>query len=231
MSLENQVVLITGANGGLGSHMTRAFLDADATVIGVARKIDSSEFPQPAFIPLPGDLSTSAGVKAVVEDAVSRRGRIDALVHLVGGFAGGIRIEDTDEPTWEKMFALNLNPAFHLAGALVPVMRKAGRGRVIAIGARPAFDPVAGLGAYSASKAALVSMVRTLALEVKDAGITANLILPGAMDTPANRAAMPDVPPQDFVRPENVASLALWLVSEAGSQTSGAAIPMYGRWL
>ena len=117
--------------------------------------------------------------------------KIDVLVHVMGGFAGGASVAETDDATWQKMMDLNVNAAFYVLRAVVPVMREAGYGRIIAIGSRQAVQPAAGVGAYSASKAALVSLVQTVAIENKDKNIRANVILPGTMDTPANRAAMP----------------------------------------
>src|SRR6202030_28805 len=129
-----------------------------------------------------------------VETVVARFGRVDILIHLVGGFAGGQTVDAMDDSTWQRMFDANLNSAFYILRAVIPEMRKAGGGRIVAIGSRAAEEPGAGVGAYSASKAALVSLIKTVALENNDAGITANVILPGTMDTPANRK---DIQPAD----------------------------------
>jgi len=153
------------------------------------------------------------------------------LAHLVGGFAGGQTVAATDDATWQRMFDANLNSAFHILRAVIPEMRKAGRGRIIAIGSRAAEDPGPKVGAYSASKAALVSLMKTVALENKDAGITANVILPGTMDTPANRKDMQGADVCTWVQPGSVASLILWLAGDAGKDVTGAAIPVYGRGL
>ena len=110
--------------------------------------------------------------------------KIDVLVHLVGAFAGGQSVADTDDATLEQMLEVNLRAAFHMFRAVLPGMRARGAGRILAIGSRTAVDPQPMVGAYSASKAALVSLVRTIALENKDRGISANVILPGTMDTP-----------------------------------------------
>jgi NAD(P)-dependent dehydrogenase (short-subunit alcohol dehydrogenase family) len=123
---------------------------------------------------------------------------------------------------------MNLNSAFHMLRAVIPHMRKAGAGRIIAIGSRAAEDPGPTVGAYSASKAALVSLIRTVALENKDASITANVILPGTIDTPANRKAMPSADASTWVQPASIASLILWLAGDAGKDVNGAAIPVYG---
>ena len=126
------------------------------------------------------------------------------------------------------MFDVNLNSTFYLLRAALPAMRRTRNGRIIAIGSRAALEPGAGVGAYSASKAAMVSLVRTVALENKDAGITANVILPGTMDTPANRKAMPNADFSKWVQPSNVAGLITWLAGDAGREINGTAIPVYG---
>ena len=126
------------------------------------------------------------------------------------------------------MLDLNLNSLFHVLRATIPVLRKTNGGRIIAIGSRAALEPGAGVGAYSASKAAMVSMIRTVALENKDAGLTANVILPGTMDTPANRKSMPNADFSKWVKPASVASLMTWLASDAGKDVNGAVIPVYG---
>ena len=123
---------------------------------------------------------------------------------------------------------LNVNAAFYVFRSVVPVMRETGCGRIIAIGSRQGVQPAAGVGAYSASKAALVSLVQTVAIENQDKNIRANVILPGTMDTPANRAAMPKANFEKWVKPEHVAELVLMLASDAGGDISGAAIPIYG---
>ena len=223
-----KVALITGASGGLGNFVTEAFLAAGATVVGVARSIQPSAFADPKFVAMPADLSRGEATKEMVEAAIQRFEKIDMLVHVMGGFAGGELIDDTDDATWDKMMNLNLRSAFNICRAVLPHMRRARRGRVIAIGARSAVEPKAYLAAYCASKAALVSLIRTVALEGKDDGITANVILPGTMDTPANRTDSPSADFSKWVPPAKVAGLALWLASEEASQVSGALIPVYG---
>lgn len=227
--MKDKVVLITGANGGLGSHVTRAFLEAGATVAGNSPKIQQSDFDSPKFTALPADISTAAGAKSLVESVLSRLGKLDVVVHTVGGFAGGKSVAETDDAMFQSMFDLNLNTTFYLLRAVLPAMRQARSGRIIAIGSRAALEPGAGVGAYSASKAAMVSLMKTVALENKDVGITANVILPGTMDTEANRKAMPKADVSKWVQPANIARLILWLASEAGKDVNGAAIPVYGK--
>jgi NAD(P)-dependent dehydrogenase (short-subunit alcohol dehydrogenase family) len=226
--MKNKIALVTGANGGLGRYVTQSLLDAGATVIGLSRKIEQSEFSGTAFTPLSAEISTAAGANSAVAKLFSQFDRVDILVHTVGGFAGGQSIADTDDATFQRMFDLNVTSAFYLLRAVLPVMRKTKNGRIIAIGSRAALEPGAGVGAYSASKAALVSLIRTVALENKDAGITANAILPGTIDTPANRNAMPNADRSKWVQPANIADLILWLAGDAGKDVNGAVMPVYG---
>ena len=226
-----KIALVTGADGGLGTHVTNALLDEGFTVAGVAPRIRQDSFDHPHFTALPATLNSLEAAKNAVAAVISRFGKIDVLAHLVGGFAGGQTIADTNDATFQRMFDMNVNTAFHIFRAVLPHMRKASSGRIIAIGSRAAESPGATVGAYSASKAALVSLVRTVAIENKDAGITANVILPGTMDNPANRAAMPGADTSQWVQPASVASLVVWLAGDAGKDVTGAAIPVYGRGL
>ena len=228
MPLTNKVVLITGANGGLGTAVTNAFLGAGARVAGVAKKIQNSDFPHANFIAYSAELGSGDGARAVAASVIAKWEKIDVLVHLVGAFAGGKSVAETDETTLDQMLEVNLRAAFHMFRAVLPGMRTQGGGRILAIGSRTAVDPQPMVGAYSASKAALVSLVQTIAIENKDRGIAANVILPGTMDTPANRAAMPGADPAKWVQPAQVASLLLHLASDEASQISGAVIPILG---
>ena len=229
--INQKIALVTGASGGLGIHVTKTLLDAEFAVVGLAPKILQSDFDHPNFTALPASLDSLDAVKKVADSIIGRFQRIDVLAHLVGGFTGGSSVADTDDATFQRMFDMNVNSAFHIFRAVLPHMRKAGSGRIIAIGSRAAEAPGASVGAYSASKAALVSLVRTIAIENKDTGITANVILPGTMDTPANRKAMPGADTSQWVQPASVANLIVWLAGDAGKDVTGAAIPVYGRGL
>jgi len=229
--MTGKVALVTGANGGLGTHVTKAVLDEGFTVVGLAPRIQQSDFGHPNFIALPAALTSLEAAKKAVDTVIARFVKIDVLAHLVGGFAGGQTVAATDDATWQRMFDANLNSAFHILRAVIPEMRKAGGGRIITIGSRAAEDPGPKVGAYSASKAALVSLMKTVARENNDAGITANVILPGTMDTPMNRKDMPGADVSQWVQPASVASLIVWLAGDAGKDVTGAAIPVYGRGL
>jgi NAD(P)-dependent dehydrogenase (short-subunit alcohol dehydrogenase family) len=227
-SLQGQVAMVTGANGGLGTYVTKALLAAGATVVGIARSSAAGAAHDSRFYSVSADLTNAAEVQEHVARLAEQFGKINILVHVMGGFAGGTSVAETDDDTWCRMMDINLNAAFYVLRAVVPVMRRAESGRIIAIGSRQAVQPAAHVGAYSASKAALVSLVQTVALENKDKGIRANVILPGTMDTPANRAAMPKANFAKWVNPAHVAELVLLLAGEVGGEITGAAIPIYG---
>jgi NAD(P)-dependent dehydrogenase (short-subunit alcohol dehydrogenase family) len=226
--LEGKVALVTGAKGGLGTYVTNAMLDAGATVVGVSRSIKGSDFDNPNFVAMPAEVSSAANARQLAESVVSKFGRIDSVVHLMGGFAGGIRVADTDCATLDRMMDLNFRSAFHLLRAVLPQMRNQRYGRIVAIGSRAAVDGNAGAGAYSASKAALIALMRAVALENKDVCISANVVLPGTMDTPGNREAMPGADYTKWVQPAQVARLIVSLTSDEAPQMTGAVLPIYG---
>jgi NAD(P)-dependent dehydrogenase (short-subunit alcohol dehydrogenase family) len=226
---DNRVVLVTGAKGGLGTAVTQAFLAAGAMVAGSSKSIQDADFPNPRFAAIPADLTVARSARQLVDATVSRFGKIDALVHVMGGFAGGQPIPETDDETWDLMMNLNLRAAFNVLRVVIPPMRRAGRGRIVAISSRQAVEPAANLSAYNSSKAALVALVRTAALENADAGITANTILPGTMNTEANRKSSPEADPSKWVQTDQVARIAAFLASDAGAEITGAAIPVYGQ--
>lgn len=227
--MDGKIVLVTGANGGLGSFVTQAFLDTGATVVGVSRKINQTDFPHPKFVAMEADISAREAARQLVDSIVARFGRIDVLAHTVGGFAGGTPVAETDQATWNRVWDLNLNSFLYTASAVVPHMRKSQSGRIIAVGSKAADQPRAGLGAYVVSKTALVALVRTIALENGDAGITANVVLPGTMDTPANRASDPKADFTQWIPPREVADAIVWLAGDQASKVNGAAIPVAGR--
>ena len=228
MQLTNKIVLITGAKGGLGSSTTEAFLKAGARVAGASRSISDSDFASDAFVGIPAELTSAASARSLVAEVLRRFERIDAVVHLVGGFAGGSPVEETDDSVVEKMMALNYWTSFHLLRAVLPAMRMQGAGCFLATGSRVAVEPGPNVAAYAASKAALVALVRAAAAENNRYGIRANVILPSTMDTKANRDSMPGADFSKWVDTAQVASLLVHLASDAASQVSGALIPIYG---
>ena len=214
-------VLITGATGGLGSAVAEQFLSEGHTVIGVARGWKS---PPARILALSADLTDPEQCARAVGEA----GEIDAVIHIMGGFAGGSPVEKTAVETWDHMMNLNVRSAFLVFRSALPAMLTRRRGRLVAVASRAAVEPVAGLSAYGASKAALVHLMSTLAVELKGSGVTSNVLLPSIIDTPENRRSMPDADYSRWVPPASIAKVVSWLASEAAADVSGAAVPVYG---
>ena len=145
--MNGDVVLITGANGGLGRYITQAFLEAGATVAGSSRNIQQTEFKHARFTAIAADVGTQKGANGLIEQVLARCGTLNILVHTVGGFAGGQSVVDTDDATMQQMMDLNFKVLFYLLRAAVPSLRTSGDGRLIAIGSRAGVDPGPGVGA------------------------------------------------------------------------------------
>src|SRR5919108_2684680 len=161
--MQGKVVLVTGAKGGLGTYVTQAFLAAGARVAGVSRSIKQADFPHANFFAVAGELTDSQSAATMVNSVLQKFGRLDALAHLIGGFGGGKSVHETDDATFEKMADMNFRSAFYTLKAVVPALRRAGGGRIVGIGSKAAVEPAAGVAVYSASKAALITLVRTVA--------------------------------------------------------------------
>lgn len=217
-------VLITGASGGLGTAVCDAFVQTGAKVIAVARSWPEAV----SFMTLSVDLTTAGGCDAMVAQALEH-GPVDALVHILGGFGGGQAIAETSDKTWDGMMNLNLRAAFCAMRAVLKPMTAAKYGRIVAVGSRAAVEAMPNFAAYSVSKAGLVALVKNVAAENKDLGITANLVLPSTIDTALNRRAMPQADFSRWVQPESIAKNLVWLASREAGDVSGAVIPIYGR--
>jgi NAD(P)-dependent dehydrogenase (short-subunit alcohol dehydrogenase family) len=229
VELTGKVVVVTGAGGGLGSVVVRKYLQAGAIVAAVDRSWPNETPETERLLQLSADLGTYEGARYVVDEALKLSGRIDALAHIAGGFAAGGTGPDDGDNTWEKMIHLNLTLAHNVIRAVLPVMMENRGGRIVAVGSRAGLEPVSGLAAYCASKAAMLMLIRCIAEEGKAAGVTANAVLPSTIDTPGNRAAMPEADHSAWVRPEAIADQILWLTSTESADVSGALLPVYGR--
>ncbi len=216
-------IIVTGASGGLGTGVCRVFTEAGISIVAV----DHRPHPGHRGPFITADLTTREGADRMIAEA-SRIGPIDGLVHLVGGFTGGRPIADTDDATWESMMNVNFRVTVNAIRAALHPMLAAKKGRIVAIGSRAAVEPSPNFAAYAVSKAAVVTLIKTLAAELKDSNITANVVLPSIIDTPATRAAMPKADFAKWVTPESIAKLLLWLISDASADTNGAVIPIYG---
>jgi NAD(P)-dependent dehydrogenase (short-subunit alcohol dehydrogenase family) len=224
------VALITGASGGLGGPVTETFLGAGFRVAAVARHWkEPGPGAEAGCIRLEGDTGNESSASALVQTTLTTFGRLDALIHLVGGFAGGDGVAETPADQWAQMMAVNCWSAVTMMRVAIPPMRAAGRGRVVVVGSKAALDPPSHYAAYAASKAALIAVARSAAAELKNTGVTVNAVLPGTIDTEANRKAMGAANSGKWVQASSIGSLLLWLCSDAGNDVTGAMIPMDGR--
>jgi NAD(P)-dependent dehydrogenase (short-subunit alcohol dehydrogenase family) len=231
-----QVVMVTGAAGNLGRAVVRAFLAAGAKLILLDRKPDRLQqlFPELAgsadhYLATSVDLRDGEAVNAAVAEGVRRLGRLDVLVNAAGGFRSGAPVHETPLDTWDFLFDLNVRTTINTSRAAVPQMVEQGRGTIVNVAARAALKGGARLAAYSASKSAVLRLTESMAAELKGAGINVNCVLPGTIDTPDNREAMPNAKHERWVKPESIAETILFLASEAAAAIQGAAVPVYGK--
>jgi NAD(P)-dependent dehydrogenase (short-subunit alcohol dehydrogenase family) len=235
---DRQGVFVTGGTGALGSAVARAFLAAGHPVAVTYRterewSALAASAPEAAsagrLIGLEADVTDEASTAAAVAAAARALGDLGILVHVAGGFSGGEPVDRVAPKTVRTMIDLNLVSAFWAARAMVPHAKRSGRGRLLFISSRGALDLSPGAAAYAAAKLGLHALVQTMAKELKRDGTTVNAVLPSMIDTPANRRAIPDGSFDDWVKPEAIADLLLFLASDAAAATSGALVPIYGR--
>ncbi len=162
-------------------------------------------------------------------EVVQQFGQIDVLVNIAGGFRMGSPVHEMSLETWEFMMGLNARSVLHTARAIVPHMLQREQGKVVSIAARAGLKGKARMGAYVASKSAVIRLTESMSAELKDKGINVNCVLPGTIDTPANREAMPNANHDRWVPPEAIAEVITFLASDAARAIHGAAIPVYGR--
>lgn len=233
LELTGRVAVVTGAVGNLGAAVVRVFREHGARVVLVDRGADrlSSTFPEMVnskdHLLVDGvDLGDLQSVQRMVELAVGRFDRVDALVNTVGGFRGGKPLHEADVADWDAMFDINLRTTVHTCRAAARQMIRQKTGRIVNVASKAALYGAAGVSAYCASKAAVVRLTESLAQELKVSGINVNCVLPGTLDTPQNRAAMPDANRAAWVSPEAVADVIAFLASDGAAAVHGAAIPV-----
>ena len=231
MSFENRTVMITGAAGHLGKAVAAAFAQRGARLVLVDRhdaSLEAAFGADAASALVATDLLDARQAQAALDTAVARFGRVDALCHVAGGFRMGEAVHETTDATWEFLFDVNARTLVNVARAVVPHMVKHGGGRIVAVGAHAALRGVAGMGAYCASKSALVRLVEAMSAELKEKHVNVNCVLPTIIDTPDNRAAMPDADPARWVAPQALAEAIAFLASDAARAVHGAALPVSG---
>jgi len=178
---------------------------------------------------VPANITDLAEVERVVGSALDRFGAIDVVVHVSGGFKGGISVSETDLETWNFLIHLNLSSAFLVARAVLPAMLARGHGKLIFISSKAGSQPAANEAAYGASKGGLEILVRDLAEETRRHGVNVNAVAPSTIDTPANRKANPQADYRMWVQPESLAGVIHFLASDAARDIHGAIVPVYGN--
>ena len=235
-TLDERVVIVTGAAGNLGRATAAAMRAAGArTVLVDAREADLRK-AHPAAAGDPAqllcgdvDLTDEKSAGAIVAKARERFDRIDVLVNTVGGFRGGKTVQEEDLATWDFMMAINLRTTLLTCRAVLPGFLDQGSGAIVNVAAGAALSTPAGLAAYSASKSAVIRLTEALAAEGKAHGVRANAVLPSTIDTPQNRAAMPKADFSKWVAPEAIADVIVFLASDAARAVTGVALPVFGR--
>ncbi|MBL7260409.1 SDR family NAD(P)-dependent oxidoreductase [Paractinoplanes lichenicola] len=226
-----RTALITGGTGGLGVAVVEAFVADGWRVVTPVRAGSVDKLPKGA-VPVVADLTDETEVTTAVSTAVaagSPGSPLRAVINLVGGFASGPLIADAPYAGLEAQLAANLRPTYLVTQAALPHLVDAGGGSIVCLSSRTAVAPFPGGSAYAISKAAVLAFAASVALEYRSRNVRCNTVLPSVIDTPANRAAMPDADFAKWVRPDEIAPTILFLASDASAPTSGAQIPVYGR--
>jgi NAD(P)-dependent dehydrogenase (short-subunit alcohol dehydrogenase family) len=232
MSFQHKTVLITGAAGNLGRAVASAFAAAGAALIllDIDGAMLRAAYPgeDAGRLLLAADLGDARAVEHAVARAHAHYGRIDALCNLAGGFRMGPPVHETPAETWNLLMDLNAGTLLNAVRAVVPRMLAAGAGRIVNIGAGSALSGKGQMGAYCASKSAVIRLTESMAAELREAGINVNCVLPSIIDTPQNRKDMPGADPRRWVAPPDLAQVILFLCSDAARAIHGAAIPVSG---
>lgn len=233
MDFNNKTIMVTGAAGNLGRAVANAFHQLGGNLVLVDRqragleRAFGAEDERRAF--MQADLLDAAQVQDAVASAARRFGRIDVLCNVAGGFRMGPAVHETPDQDWNFLFDLNTRSLLHAVRAVVPGMLAAGGGKIVSIAANSALKGVAHMGAYCASKDVVIRLTEAMAAELRESNINVNCVLPSIIDTPENRAAMPDADPGRWVAPEALADVIVFLSSDAARAIHGAALPVVGR--
>jgi NAD(P)-dependent dehydrogenase (short-subunit alcohol dehydrogenase family) len=230
-----QVALVAGGTGGLGRAVSLAFLEEGFTVVVTYRREEEFAALKAAagasgerLDGREADVTDEASARRIVEAVIAQHGRLDCLVNAVGGYAGGRKLWEQDAKVLGRMLDSNLRSGYALSRAAVPAMLAQGRGAIVNVAGRAGLDHAAGIGEYAASKAAALALMESLAADLKGTGVRVNSVLPGVIDTEANRRAMPKADFGKWAKPEDIARVILFLCSDDSRVIRGAAIPVYG---
>lgn len=231
-----RTVIITGGTGGLGTALVRRLiregyrtavtylLPDEATAFESEFEVDEERLSLTRV-----DCTNAEAVNTFVKGVADGWGDIHGLCSLVGGWAGGRDVEETDDVRFERMFDLNLRSAFYAVRAVVPHLKQAGWGRIVLVGSRGAVDYPPGQAAFNIAKAGVVALGKTVAEELDGTGVTANVLMPSVIDTPATRRALPYADYVNWPTPDEIAAVAHFLLKDESGVMNGTLLPVYGR--
>ena len=230
--MNNKTVIITGANGGLGTTVVKKFLDQGYQVIATVideqevNKLEKHDHLEVYAV----NLSVESEVASFISGAIERHKTIEAALMLAGGFAPG-SVDKTSDDELRKMYALNFETAYHVVRPLFSHMMQNNFGRLILVGARPAIDATAGKNmiAYALSKSLVIKLAELLNADSKGKNVTATVFIPSTIDTPANRKSMPNANFDDWVKPTQIADLMEMVCSDTGSPLRETVLKVYGN--
>ena len=227
-----KTVFLTGAAGNLGRAVAQMFAYDGANLVLLDRSPLSDTALaalEPALcLPIALDLCDAGQVLAAVDQAIARFGRVDVLCNLTGGFAMGQTVHETSDSAWDVMQDINVLTLRNTARAVVPQMLLQGGGKIVNVGAYSAQRGLAGMGAYIAAKSEVLRITEAMSAELRMKNINVNCVLPTILDTPQNRADMPDADPTRWVHPQDLARVIAFLASDAARAIHGAGVPVTG---
>jgi NAD(P)-dependent dehydrogenase (short-subunit alcohol dehydrogenase family) len=224
--MTDRVIAITGGHGVLGRAVLEAAM-ADGLKVAVIDHAMGHATPDGVLEVGGVDLTDPAQAGQAIAAVIGRFGRLDALLNIAGGFVW--QTTDDAEPAWDRMHALNVTTALNASRAALPHLKASGEGRIVNVGSAAALKAGAGMGAYGAAKAGVHALTQALAEELKASSVTVNAVLPSIIDTPANRKDMPDADPAQWVAPNDLAAVILFLASPQRRAMRGALVPVPGR--
>jgi NAD(P)-dependent dehydrogenase (short-subunit alcohol dehydrogenase family) len=227
LQLANQTVVVTGASGNLGTAVARAFAARDANVVLVARRVEAMAGVRlERQLVVAADLVQQADAQRAAAETMARFGRIDVLCNIAGGFRMGAPVHETTDEIWNFLLDLNVVTMLNMVRAVVPRMLAQGGGRIVNVAANAALRGTAGMGAYCATKSAVIRLTESMAAELRERNVNVNCVLPTTLDTPENRAAMPGADPSRWVQLDDLARTIVFLASPGARAIHGAALPV-----
>lgn len=232
----SKTIVITGGTGGLGTALVRRLLAKNYRLAITYLLPDEAQAFESEFVVdekqvmlTRVDCTNAEAVNTYIKQVADSWGEIHGLCALVGGWAGGRDVEETDDVRFERMIDLNLRSAFYSVRAAIPHLKEAGWGRIVLVGSRGAVDFFEAQAAFNIAKAGVAALGRSVATELDGTGVTANVLMPSVIDTPATRRSLPYADYVNWPTPDAIASVAEFLLSDESEVMNGALVPVYGR--